>query len=131
MASSRFVLPDPFAPTRALTPGCRSTAACGWLRKSATSKRRRCTGVACLPGQADWHQQVQKAAPVVAVDERRLEAVADFQDHLGVAHPGDTVAQVGGVERHRERLALVLGLDRGGPAADVLQAAVDLDAVAP
>src|SRR6266540_2080281 len=80
-------------------------------------------------GQADGHQQVQEAMPLVAVHERGLQAVPDLEHHLVVLDRCHALAQVGGVERDGERLALVLGLDRRRTAADVLEAPVHLQAL--
>src|SRR4051794_33941276 len=125
-ASSRLVLPCPFAPSTAVTPPANSTAASGYERKSVSQRRR--TSNAAL-GDSDRHEEVQELAAVGGSDHRRLERV-ERRDHDLVARSDlDAVEQVLRVERHRELVAFVLCVELLVGLADVLGDRHQLEAV--
>src|SRR5882672_7037078 len=109
MASMRFVLPWPFAPTSTIGPGSNATSALAQLRKSATDKCRRYMTSA---RQAHGHDQVVVLVVGLGRPEHgRLVRRREQQPGCGCVEHAQTVQQEGGVERDRDRLSLESDLE--------------------
>src|SRR5437879_7842809 len=91
-----------------------------WFRKSRASNQSSRTGGRLPHGswEADRHSQVDEGL-TLAADHRRLQAISNLQLHALPDRALEPIQEVGGIERGREVLALVLGLHRFDGAAQV------------
>src|SRR5262245_20614013 len=107
MASSKLVLPWPFAPCSTVRPGASSRSTFVKLRKSVshnwpTVVTDRASATVCIAsGRADRHKEIQEVAPVDRVQRGGLERIDGFQRNLGRLDGLHTFAQEHRVEGDR------------------------------
>src|SRR5687768_12590220 len=107
MASSRFVLPSPLAPTITVSPSAGASSTEVYDRKSVSQRRRS----RMRSAHPDGHEQVQVVLRLDRADDSRLERVDGLEADLVAVDCLDAVEQEVGVERDRHLGALVLGIE--------------------
>src|SRR5437868_14874483 len=102
MASSRFVLPAPFAPANAVTPRENASRTSAYERKSSSARSlTRTSG-----GNAERHHDVQVAVVPDDLDDARREWAAELELDLGCGQAAEGVGDEARVEGDRRVLSL-------------------------
>src|SRR5262245_16837161 len=106
MASSRFVLPSPFAPSTTVRPSANSTSAAAYDRKSLSQRCR-----TCKSRHSNRHEQVEELVALRRSHHGRLQGIERGDDHLVPRSDLDAVEQVLRIERNGELRPLVLRIE--------------------
>src|SRR5262245_19814533 len=129
MPSSRLVFPSPLGPATVIRPsGSSSRRVSAWLRRSRSSAHANRKGASAdRRRQPDGHHQVREFVGLAA-DDPRLQAVAHLESDRLARGGRQAVREVRRVERRRDLLALVPGLDRLDRLAQIRRGGRELDA---